>query len=191
METETSALESENGHRDDETVTDAPLEPRRPESHLERFRTLRAERVVEKHTDLEIPGYGGELVCRYNPISWDELKRIGEKVEKMKHPRRELLGQADTLIAACEQFFVRVKGELEPLDPDDPVAIRYDDRLAKALGFDAKNSDGSAKTARQIVLETFGLAVNPELAVTAQHNELAEWMQGANQEADEELLGES
>lgn len=172
-------------------ATDAvePTKPAEPTSHLSRLRAKRDEKLADKHIDIEIPGYDGELWCRYRPVSWDDLKKIGEKVERMKHARKELLGFCDVLIAACDSFLVREEpgAELEPLNPDDPEPIRYDQRLADALGF-TPNQPGSA---RSIVLGTFGLAVSPELAITAQHNELGEWMEGANVEADEETLGES
>lgn len=174
-----------NGHRD-EQVEPEPIQPQ-DASARERFRAKRAEK--NRHVEplkLEIPGYEGELVCAYRPLTWGELKKIGEKVEKSRHPQRELHGHCDVLILACEGLYVRENGKDELLDPDgEPIRYSDGDRLAEVLAFEPQPS------ARETVLKVFDLANTPGLAVTAQHNELAEWMQGANTEADEETSGES
>src|SRR4051812_32253240 len=100
-----------NGHHEDAPVPE-PTTPRN-ESTLERLRAKRAEKAHEATPlELPIPGYDGELVCKYRPLTWGELKKIGEKVDKSKNPARELHAHCDTLILACEGFYVREEGQL-------------------------------------------------------------------------------
>jgi len=148
-------------------------------SLLSRIRERRAQLQEERHLDLDIPGYDGMLVARYRPLPWDEVKKIGEKVEKSKNPRKELYAMADVLVRACDSIWFRdpETNELRPVQSGEPV--RYDDRLAEALGF-------TADSARQVLLATF----NNDLAVTAHHMEAAEWMQASDVEVNEDLLGE-
>lgn len=156
-----------------------------PGSLAAQIKEKRQELSQARHLDLEIPGYNGLLVARYVPVDWDEMKKIAEKVERSKNPRKELLAHADTLIIACDEIFARQDGELVPLHKafglPDAEPVGYDDRLAGCLDI------ADATTARQVLLRTF----ENDLAVTAQHNVVAEWMQESRQEDDEDFLGES
>jgi hypothetical protein len=145
-------------------------------SALDRIKARREDLRKERHLELEVPGYGGELVVRYRPVPWDGLREIARKVDRSNHPRKELNGQVDTLIAACDEVLIRVEGDLQPIE--DGQTTRFDG-LPDLLGYEAT----SARAA------VFGL-FNNDLAVVTAHNDLAEWMAGAEEEADEELLGE-
>jgi hypothetical protein len=152
-----------------------------PDNLLTTLRSRRQEIGEAKSVDLEVPGYDGALVIRYGKVDWDELRRIAGKAQKSKSPRRELNAQADTLVAACQEVLIRVGEELLPITEAFPEAdtgepVRFDDRLAKALEFEAPN-------ARAVVFGTY----NNDLAVTLAHNDLTEWMRNSNQEEDEDF----
>jgi hypothetical protein len=153
-------------------------------SLLDNLRKARKEIGTDKYLDLEIPGYNGELVARYHRLDWDVLRAIARKAEKSKNPRKELNAQCDVLIAACEQILIRHQGVLKPLNVAFPELgeepVRYDNRLTKALDFEAPNARGAV----------FGTFSN-DLAVTYQHNELSSWMGESSQDEDEDFSQES
>lgn len=146
------------------------------------FAGLRAKREKiggDRHIDLDVPGYDGALVIRYGVVSWDEGRKMAEKFEQSKNPDKDLWAQVDFLIKGCQMVLMKDDdGNLQPLHKltdafgDEPV--RFDDRLASALGIDATS-------ARQVVLGTF----NNEWAMTAQHNQFGEWLASSRVEDDE------
>ncbi len=146
---------------------------------LDRIKGRLEELRQERHTEIDIPGYGGELVVRYRPVKWEALREIARRVEQSKSPRRELDGQASTLIDACQEVLIRVDGKLEPIDPAEVHPVRFDQRLAALLDFEAES-------AREVLYGTF----NNDLAVVTVHNELAEWMADADEEVNETFVGE-
>lgn len=154
---------------------------------LEQLRAKREGIRRERRIILDIPGYGGTIAARYRPLSWEVLKDIGQKAEKSKHPKKELVAHADTIARACEELYARRPEDprrtliplSEVLGTDGPVTFASAE-LPGAFGF-------SSTSTRQAV---FGL-INDELAITAHHNELAEWMQDADSEDDEVFVGES
>lgn len=150
-------------------------------SSIERLRGLR-DRIGSSRSEVfEIPGYNGELVARYGIVPWGELKRLGQKAERSKNPRKELITQADTLIMACQEIMIRdQQGELQKLIPESEPPLRYDDRLAKILGF-------TASKAREVLSGT----ISNDIAISAHHNEVVGWMEDTSSEDDEEFLGES
>ena len=169
-----------------EDVVDEPQGQELPPggSYLDRLRKRREQMVQSSqtaHRDIEVPGYPDDLkiVVRFRPLTWEVLKQIGQRVEKLRTARKELLGHADVLIRACDEILVRDKGELKPIDPSGEPT-RFEVKLAEMLGFEAKS-------ARDVV---FGLYMN-DIAVTAAHNELAEWMPQSNADINEDLQGES
>lgn len=155
----------------------------------------RRRRLGEKtHLDMEIPGYNGLLFARYRRVPWEDLKKITLKAEKSKSPVKELLGQADVLIVACQEILVREPSRedadeegLAPIDPDSSrmEPTRFDRNLARILGFSPDELEDL--TARKVV---FGVFQN-DLAVTVQQNEVMEWAASNQEEIDEELEGES
>ena len=150
---------------------------------LSSLRDKRNKIGSERHLELEIPGYDGELVVRYQPIPWEEAKRITERLENSKNPRKELYAQADVLIRACEEVLARVEGKLVPLSTVFPEVggepIKFDSRLAKALGFEVVNgSEG-----RSAVLGAF----NNDLAVSKQQQDVMEWIQNSERGSDQDF----
>lgn len=175
----------------DESMQVAPTQRRGLEERLRRRRE--AIGAQDRSIDLDVPGYGGDLLVRYGMIEggWDVIKKIGERVQKSKNPRAELLAACDTLVFACKGIYVRQdSGAIEPLD--DPAAeaaptFGEPDRIGSVLGFSSRDAQQNPITARQCVLRMF----NNELAVQAQYVELSQWLQDANTEDDGEFLGES
>lgn len=150
---------------------------------LANLREKRKEISEARHLDLEIPGYDGELIARYVPVEWDEVKKIGEKLNKSKNPRRELYAQADVLARCCDQILVRVKGKLKSMGDVFPELgverIAFDPNLAQALDFEIN----SHSPARSAVLQAF----NNDMAVSAQHTEVMEWIQSSSREDDQDF----
>lgn len=171
---EPQAVAPFNGGVADEV--EGPVEASAVSSPMGRLRARREELRAERHIDLEVPGYASELVVRYGPVAWDDLRAIADKMVKSKNPRADLYGQVDTLIAACQEILVRVDGDLQAIVEGETTRF---DGMPALLDFEADN-------ARQAVLGTF----NNDLAVTTVHNRLASWMDGTDAEVDEEFLGE-
>lgn len=151
-------------------------------SPFERLRKKRRQIAEIKSLDMDIPGYGGELVCRYKLLNWDHIRRIGTKHSNSRDPHRLLYAQMDLLIEACDGFYYRNgSNELKPLHPDKPV--KYDLTLADILDIEL----GDQPSARQVCL---GVFVN-DLALVDHHQDLLTWMRGAQEDVDEDIAGES
>jgi hypothetical protein len=151
------------------------------QSPFERLRRKRRQIAEVKDLDMDIPGYGGELVCKYKLLNWDHIRRIGSKHQNSRDPQRLLLAQMDLLIEACVGFYYRKGDELKPLHPDKPV--RYDLSLAEILDIELDEQP----SARKVCL---GVFVN-DLALVDHHQDLLTWMRGAQEEVDEDIAGES
>lgn len=150
-------------------------------SVLDRLRARRAELQSERTEVFEIPGYNG-LRGRYGIVEWDFLKKVAKRTEKSKHPRKELYAIVDTLIESCKGIEVFDGSDWKPMHEvfgGDQV-VRYDANLAEALGY-------PATSAREAV---FGLFPS-DIAMTAHMAEVDEWMKGASEEEDDNLMGES
>lgn len=157
---------------------------------LEEVRKRRRELESEREPmELDIPGYEGLVVAKYQPVPFEELKKIADKVEKLqrkKNPRAELFGMMDTLIWANVSLHIRDRnGALQNLDPDDPSVVTYGslERLQPLLELPFE-----PKSARQAV---FLLFVKNELAIAQHHNEYTTWLGDASKDDQETLLGES
>jgi hypothetical protein len=170
----------------DAVPSDEVRESRNGSSMLEGLRRAREEIAAEHTVTLPVPGYNGSMRIRYKYVEWVALMKIAEKVEKSKSPLRVLNAHCDTLIKACDEILA-VESDVEVpmsevLGLDEPV--RFDGAgataLAEAFGF-------TANSARDVVRGLF----NNDLAVTEQHNEVAEWMKDRNSEVDEDFLGKS
>jgi hypothetical protein len=149
----------------------------------------RREAVAQnKVHDIDIPGYDGELFCRYRLLSGDEVQSITVKVSKQSGDRSEkmLAIVCDNLIAACQEFWVRDNGNGKEipvrgfLDLEEPV--RYDMNLAKFLQFNDELPEPA--TARAVVLALFG---GNDLAIDGHGSRLMRWMMGNNVELDNQL----
>jgi hypothetical protein len=192
-------MEKDSGTKD-RTVTGADEEETPPapdptrngsdaeESVLDRLKAKRERIRLKKEIDLDIPGYDGELVGRFKRMPWEQLKKIAENADASRSNRKELNGHADVLATACEVLLIRreldgkeVLTPLQELFPDDfgGNPARFDERLAKWLGLEI---DGN-RTARKVVLAVYA----NDLAVTAMHNDLGEWMQSSKSEEDKDF----
>lgn len=158
-------------------------------SVVDMLRRRRQALASETTTDLDIPGYGGELFARYHLIDGKQLNAIATKVQKTEREAsaRALFASIDVLIAACDGLYIRdhgvEKGVHEVMGEDTPV--RYDQRLAEFLQYEG--ALGANPTARGVVLGLFG---NNELAILTHSGNLQRWMMGLEAQNDEEFLGE-
>lgn len=164
-------------------------------SVLGRLRERRAELAADHRLDLAIPGYGGELVARYRPLTAEEQRHLAAKVDRADHASEakaaavQMMVAVDTIVAACDEILVMQDGGLVPLaaiaGAEGPV--RFDEQLAEALGIDAD-------TAREVVCGLFprdrGGQVLPQ-PVNRHANEVAVWMARIGIDADAGLLGEA
>lgn len=165
------------------------LETPKEESIIERLRKQRVSVAEEHFKDIDVPGYSGELFCRYNLLDSKDLKQIGTMIQKTIRDREEqaIAAGCDTLITACQEFFVRDNGKeipvkelLDPPRPDFPV--RYDLYLAEFLDYRKYLPD--PPTLRSVVLGLFG---GNEISLAAHNADLARWMMGKGTEVDAEL----
>lgn len=156
-----------------------------PGSVLAQLRKHRASHQQERHTDLEIPGYGGKLYGRFAPVPWETLRGIAQRADRTlkNNPRRDLVVAADTLLHACQMILATdADGKVTPLHEHSEVGeeepIRFDLQLATLLGIEG------AKTSREIILAIFP----DDLAVMSLYVEFVEWQGDADAEADEALF---
>jgi hypothetical protein len=159
----------------------------RPASYLDVIKAKRRQLGEERLLTLAIPGYDGLLLARYHYIDgmYDDLKKIVDKADRSKNPRRELYAQIDILILACKEILVKAPEDdmadengLVAIDPE--TTTRFDSHLAEILEFDAKRS-------RDVVYAIF----QNGLTIAQQHNEIMEWAASNQVEIDEETAGES
>jgi hypothetical protein len=158
-----------------------------PDSVLQALRARRQTHAADRHVDLDVPGYRGLLVLRLGPIPSQTMSRLRERAERSRSPERDYNLNADTLIAACRQVLGRARptDELQLLVDPEGEPVRIDERLAELLGVEG------VKDARGMLRVLYEGANSPELAVAAAGGQYVEWASGANNEIDEELLGES
>lgn len=155
-------------------------------SIMGRLRQKRQQLAAQKTIDLPVAGYGGELVVRYQLLDpLVEGKQIGDRVAQQFKGKdhdsdRVYYALVDSLIAACEGFYIRDGGDLVALDPEQLGAMTWsDDRLGDFLGFQAGN-------ARDAVLQVFA---GNRIAVTRHAAELQKWMGDTSGELDTGTLG--
>jgi len=158
--------------------------PPAPGSVLEAVLSKRQEELGERTYDVDVPGYGGQLVLRLQPLPPGQLSKITARAQKLKPGEREMAANTDLLVAACVEVLGRRApgAELEPLLPGE--TLRIDEQLGQTLQM-------TAKTARGLLLELFGKANDPVIAVGVAAGEFAEWCAQANEDVSENLLGES
>lgn len=147
--------------------------------------TLKAQRqkVAATHSfDVVVPGWRELLVLRLGSITGQQQQRIVEKARTNPNANVDV----DFLIAS----FKCVLGRSTPTsalavladDEGDPVGL--DKRLADMLEL------GVVRNARDVVQSLFVGANSPSLAISSAANEWLEWARSANEEIDEDFLGE-
>lgn len=154
-----------------------------PSNAFDRLKARRRKLAEDKTLDLPVQGYGGDLVVRYKLLDWDTLNEIETKALRSDNPRAELYGQMDTLIAACDMVLIKADGDKEPrpaheADPSLGEPLRFDERLADKLGFEAKS-------AREVLVGVFD---GNETAIPPIYQALSRWLSGARAQVDEEFI---
>lgn len=158
------------------------------QSVADRLKARREAIGSDKFINMDLPGYDGEFVVRFKRMRWEALADIADQAQGggNRSKRKVLNGHADVIATACEELLIRRirpggEEELVPMNEffheifgDKPV--RFDPRLSQFLELEI---DGTP-TARKVVFGVF----NNDLAVTALHNELGEWMQSSKGEED-------
>lgn len=145
--------------------------PEHMSSVRDRLRKQRSEVQKRDTCDIDLPGYSGELVARYKMMGAQELEVIGKKIQRQMKTQadRLLYGSMDTLIAACEGFFLRIDGQdgdvLHPLTVENEP-VKYDENLAKFLEF-------PATSAREVLR---GVFADNEMAIVQHAAKHSRWM---------------
>ena len=167
-------------------------------SVLGRLRARRDDLAADHRLDLDIPGYDGDLVARYRPLTAGEQTRLAGKVERAERiagnenqeGEAQLRTAMDTIIAACVEILARQDGQLVPLAAiiGSNVPVRYDEQLAEALGI---TDAGSARAVLRGVFPRDKAGDVLPQPVSRHANEVALWMTRIGSDADGDLLGEA
>lgn len=169
----------------DTPVPIGPDDMSKPITPIAALQQRRERLTKERHTDLAVPGYGGDLVMRYRALDYEDLVEITDREDERKGA--ELATRSDVLIAAAVGAFWREeRGELVPLERvlgDADLPVRFDARLAAATGF--TGVVGSAREALSVVIPD-------DVAVTRHYVEYTRWRQNPDAAAVEDsYAGES
>lgn len=168
---------------DDPILEDIPPAPVAM-SVLDRVRARRAEVMAERTIDLEVPGYDGDLVVRFRPLEGPVFARLafalnpqaGERMEDRRHSAI----YTEALIEGCVEVMVRPAPGAPPVPlTEDPPPVRFEQRLADLLGFEAK-------TARDVVRGVYGR----EAAMVQHVMALFGFSSDTSLEVDEAVAGE-
>lgn len=139
-------------------------------SALERLRVKREESANNTTVDLPVTGYGGEMLVRYRLVDpLIEGKEIGARIDrefKDDGESAEFYAKVDTLLAACQGFYMRGPDGKEAIDPDGTGVCVYEPRLADGLGIEHE-------CARDILLGVFN---GNKVAVGMHAMRFLEWM---------------
>lgn len=164
-------------------------EPDQPggDSLFDGLKAKRAKFEEREPLDLEVPGYGGELVAVYDSslIEWEEVNALLRKVEKSNAKRAEVYAAADILARCCSDFKIRLGEKFERIgdaaDDLDGEPVRYDENLAKAVGVADKIDP--AHLVRSIVVAVFG----NDFALVGHQNEVIRWLAEGKDESAEDF----
>lgn len=148
------------------------------DSVLARLRARREALAGEHHLDLDVPGYGGELVARYAPLRAGGLTRLFPLISP-DAPAPSISVVADELIAACRAVLIRDDGKLGDIAPEYG-SLGFEQRLAAVFGFEAE-------TAREVVVGVFG----PDPHIEGHGMALVSWSTDASTSLDARVEGES
>jgi hypothetical protein len=164
-------------------------EPSDP-SLFDRLRQKKVESAENKTLDLDIPGYGGELFCRYKILDNPTVNAIAKNARKeSKGDQAEgaYINACDIIIAACEEFFARDNGEEIPLSKSPHVntslPVKYDHNLVEILQLEVI-PDEKVGPARQALIQLFG---ENQIAITAHSALVMRWMMKTSLAMDMEL----
>lgn len=171
-----------------------PEEERPPKSVLDQLGQARedARQKQKEPLMLEVPGNGGLLFARYKPIPFKQSEILAKRLDQDKQvDSKTIAGSCDTLIAACLGIYVKdpehpacLEGtDLRPIDPDAPVEVKFDSRLAQILNLESDETLGARGVVREVFLKN-------DYAIVRQNIEYSKWVQGIDKDNDEEFLGE-
>jgi hypothetical protein len=187
--TEEAVREAVGPH--DEEPTEPEVEETNGEvgSPIAELRRIRENIGNIKDVKLPIPGFGGKLIGNFRKMSYEEVEKLAERMNKSKHPQAALRSQAVFIAEACKEILIpnpRFKSEDET--PDEPMyegivaaypelgdePIAFDARLCQALGFDDRIKPKMENSQIQRIA-VFG-CINNDMAVTPFYLELSNWM---------------
>lgn len=131
-----------------------------PSSIFDDLREQYHEATEDRRITIPIaPGrFHGNLAARYRPGPWSDYRRRAERMMRRGggSEEAELQFAAQTLVQCCETILYRPTDatELVPMHEANPIwrggePVRYDDRLAQAVGIDP--SPGSATAICRLV----------------------------------------
>lgn len=148
-------------------------------SVVSRLRELRASFNDTATTDIEIPGYRGELLARYAPLGWDVIRNLALRGERGKrNPEMGPILAADGLANAIVGFYTREDGgELKPLTWNGEPVTGFDGNLRDVLGIEAET-----------VRETVRAVFPDEFSLVAHYGEFMEWQSERDDGTDEALI---
>lgn len=159
----------------------------------ERLRRRYEALQAPQRTEIDVPGYGNDLVGRYMVPDDHERKASARKLEKIGDEDRLRLASIDLLIDCCQELLYRDdEGKLHSLSEDGSPVV-FDDQLAEMLGFEAKSqrsvvrkvfTQGREDSSGQVVSE-FNSA-----ALIGHAQEVAGWIADVSQEVDADFTGE-
>ena len=139
---------------------------------------------------LPLPTWSGELAARYRVLHERDAALIAHTLNATNGRSEESVGDVPLFLRiladACTGVLVRNgDGELHPVERDgDPV--RFDKRLAEAMGFEAASSPD---VVRALFSDEHGELVVG--ALTTHVRTVTEWMNDPTRSVEGELLGES
>jgi hypothetical protein len=157
-------------------------------SLLDQLANKRKEIEEAREVDLRIPGYDRQppiLYGRYRMMDSAEIGKIGVRVRTATKNRmeRQELAFVDTIIAACQGFYVDLgDGQLQPLTLNGNHISGYTLELAEALKFGDEINPTDARTI------VYGLFANPN-AINDHGFRLMSWFTNVNMEVGEDLFG--
>lgn len=158
-----------------------------------RLQELYASSAATSTSDIDLPGYAGELFARYEWLDQKRREVIQTRVmrqTKNENERNQLLA-ADTLIAACQGVFVRV-GETGEMNVAQVLAkvkgVEWDRSDA---GFDARLAEllklpDAPEDPRDVLRGVFR---NNDIAIGLHAAKLMRWMADTTKDANADFMG--
>lgn len=143
------------------------------------------EQIKDRHLDLELPSYGGELVVRYRPPDFGVIQPKMERFLMLEGDER-LYSSCDLLIACCEMVLIRIDGELTPLHEavtsdssggdvaDFATPVKLDERLVRAVGRTMPLAEEDGPGPGRLAVIT---AIGDDYALVGQATQVSIWLQ--------------
>jgi len=137
-----------------------------------------------KPLELDVPGYGGQLVLQFRWVTFKQLARTGTQLARIKEPTAQTIAAAaDAIVATCSEILCRVEENgarvVLPLSTNGIPVTFADPRVAYTLGFDP------TQDARTTVIRAF----NNEYALIDVANRVTTWLEDTSKAVDEEYVG--